>query len=79
MLLDTISVTNTQLINQEPFSAFFSLTQIYLDTSSTYLSSLDSKEKLSCSMVLFNLAQENAQMSLNKLTLSDQYYETKGS
>ena len=44
---------------------------IQLNETSTFLSSLKEDERLSCSMIYFNQAQENAQMSLSKFTLAD--------
>ena len=55
--LDSLSVTNTQLINQKPYLNFFALMDVQLNGTSTFLSSLNSEEQLSCSMMFFNYAQ----------------------
>ena len=44
LYLDTLIVSNTQILNQGPYSAFFSLTAISSDESSSFLASLDPRE-----------------------------------
>ena len=77
--LAAISVSNSQILNQGPYSSFFSLKGISLNESSSFFASLDPEEKPSCSALLFNYAQENAQISLSQISLADQAYEEKGS